>query len=128
MTVADGRIDDFVAGDALEIQRTITAVPSGIIMDTAWFTVKRKYTDDDADAIISKLATDTNDDNEGWIEDVGADGTGTIRFYLSPEETELLTAYSEYPYSIKIKFSNGKPNTPELGVIVAYPTVRQGST
>ncbi len=126
--ISDGRIEDFVTGDDLEIERTITAVPSGTIIETAWFMVKRKFTDVDDDAIISKLINDTNQIGIGWIQDTGSDTTGLVRFYLTPADTSILTALSEYPYSIKLKFSNGKVNTPELGVIVAFPAVKQGST
>lgn len=129
MTIADGRIDDFVNGDDLEIERTITAIPSGVFVEAAWFMVKRKYTDADVDAIISKLATDINTAGEGWISDSGSgDGSATIKFYLTPADTELLYAYSEYPYSIKVKLDNDRINTPELGTIVAYPWVKQGVT
>ena len=129
MTIANGRIDDFVNGDDLEIERTITGVPSGILVERAWFMVKHKYTDIDDDAIISKLATSINTADQGWVADDGSgDGEATIRFYLTPADTELLYAYSEYPYSIKVKLDNDRVNTPELGLIVAYPWVKQGAT
>lgn len=127
MTIANGRIDNFVNGDDLEIERTITSIPSGVLIESAWFMVKRNYNDTDDKAIISKLATHSNTANQGWIFDDGAnDGEATVRFYLTPADTEVLYAYSQYPYSIKIKLDNGRFNTPELGVIVAYPWVKQG--
>lgn len=128
MTIADGRIDDFVAGDDLEIERSINSIPEGISIDTAWFMVKRKFTDSDAAAIISKTITASNLANVGWVEDVGTDGDGLIRFYLTQAETAILTAFSEYQYSIKIKLDNGKVNTPERGVIIAEPAVKKGNT
>jgi len=127
MTIANGRIDDFVNGDDLEIERTITSIPSGVMIEAAWFMVKRNYSDPDSKAIISKLATHSNTAGQGWIFDDGLDDSeATVRFYLTPADTELLYAYSEYPYSIKIKLDNERLNTPELGVIVAYPWVKQG--
>ena len=127
MTVSNGRIDDFVAGDDLEVERMITAIPEGITITTAWLMVKRKYTDSDVKAIISKTITSNNTAGIGWIEDTGATGEGTLRFYLTPEDTALLNPLSEYPYSIKIKLSNGIVNTPEVGIITSIPAVKQGS-
>lgn len=119
------RIEDFVAFDDFEIERTVSVIPSGAILQTAWFTVKKKFTDDDANAIISKIATSTQTSG-GWIEDTGADGTGLVHFYLTPSETGLLVPYSEYPYSIKTKLVSGIVTTPESGLIVASPAVRKG--
>ena len=127
MTTTDGIINNFVNGDDLEIERSVISIPTGVLLQSAWFMVKRKYSDSDTDALISKTITTVNVAGVGWIEDTGADGTGLIHFYLTPTETALLTALSEYPYSIKIKLNNDKLNTPELGVIVASPAVKQGS-
>lgn len=128
MTTTDGIINDFVNGDDLEIERSITSIPTGVLLEAAWFMVKRKYSDSDADALISKTINTVETAGVGWIEDTGVDGTGLIHFFLTPDDTILLTALSEYPYSIKIKLNNDKFNTPELGVIVASPAVKQGST
>lgn len=128
MTIADGRIDDFVAGDDLEIERSISSIPEGISIDTAWFMVKRKFTDSDAAAIISKTITPSNTINVGWIEDIGTDGDGLLRFYLTQADTAILTPFSEYQYSIKLKLDNGKVNTPERGVMIAEPAVKKGNT
>lgn len=128
MTVIDGRIDDFVAGDDLEIERSITSIPEGITIDTAWFMVKRKFTDLDSAALITKTITSIDTTDVGWIEDTGADGDGLIRFYITPDETVLLTPLSEYQYSIKLKLDNDKLNTPERGVMVAEPAVKTGDT
>ena len=128
MTVTDGRIDSFVAGDDLEIERNVSSIPVGITITTAWFMVKRKFTDLDATAIITKTITIVNTVNIGWVEDNGADTSGLIRFYITQAETALLTPLSDYQYSIKIKFSNDKVNTPERGVIIAEPAVKKGNT
>lgn len=126
MTIIDGKINDFVSGDDLEIERSITSIPEGISIDTAWFMVKRKFTDPDIKAIISKTITASNTTDVGWIEDVGTDGDGLLRFYLTRAETAILTPLSEYQYSIKIKLDNDKVNTPERGIIIAEPAVKQG--
>lgn len=128
MTIADGRIDDFVAGDDLEIERSISSIPEGIALQYAWFMVKRKFTDSDADALISKVVTAANNASEGWIEDTGTDGDGLVRFYISQAETARMTPLSEYQYSIKLKLDNNRVNTPEVGVIVATPAIKTGNT
>lgn len=128
MTVTDGRIDDFVAGDDLEIERSISSIPDGVELSTAWFMVKRKFTDDDTAALITKTITSSNTPDVGWIEDTGLDGDGLIRFYITQDETAILTAFSEYQYSIKIKMDNDKVNTPERGVMIAEPAVKEGNT
>lgn len=121
-------ITDFAAGDDLEIQRTIDSIPSGTSLDTAWFMVKRKYSDPDADALITKTITSAIASGEGVINDNGInDGMGQLSFYLSTTETGLLTPLSEYPFTIKLKLNNGKVGTPEGGVIIANPAVKQGN-
>jgi len=122
-------ISDIVAGNDVEIERTLTTIPSGTVLSQAWFTVKKKYTDADVDAIISKLITTVNQSGIGFIEDAGAgDGIAKIHFYLTPLDTVKLIAYSQYPYDIKIKLDNSMLFTPESGLIVASPAVKQGST
>lgn len=128
MTVSVSRIDDFVLGDDLEIERSITSIPTGIVIDSAWFMVKRKFEDTDAQALISKTISTVDTAGIGWIENTGGSGTGLIHFYITATDTALLTALSEYQYSIKLKFDNGKVVTPEIGVIVANAWVKQGST
>ena len=114
------RIDDFVAGDNVSIERTVT-IPSGVSIQTAWLTVKRRYSDIDPDAIISKLITSVLS-TDGKIT-----GTGLL-FKLTPEDTSILTALSEYPYSIKLKYSDTTVSTFYGGIIMALPAVKQGST
>ncbi len=126
MTINDGIINDFVAGDDLEIERAISSIPDGIEITTAWFMVKSRFTDTDDEALISKTITNANTADQGWIEDVGTDGDGLIRFYLTQAETAILTPLSEYQYSIKLSFDNDKVNTPERGVMIAEPAVKQG--
>lgn len=128
MMITDGVINDFVAGDDLEIERGISSIPEGISIEKAWFMVKRKFSDPDNKAIISKTITSINTIDVGWIEDVGTDGDGLIRFYLTQTDTAVLTPLSEYQYSIKLLLDNGKVNTPERGVIIAEPAVKQGNT
>ncbi|KKM65979.1 hypothetical protein LCGC14_1485870, partial [marine sediment metagenome] len=50
MPTFNGEIKDFVAGDDLQITRTITNVPSGAVLTKAWLTIKFRQDDADADA------------------------------------------------------------------------------
>lgn len=123
----EATITDFVAGDYLDIERTITAVPSGQTISTGWFTVKSSYSKTDIQAIIQKEITTANQAGIGWIEDTGADGTGKVHFYLTAADTQLLSGYTDYLYDIQIKLSGGAISTPELGTITAFPQITLSS-
>lgn len=120
-------ITDFVIGDDFTIERTITLVPSGQTLSTGWFTVKRKVTDTDAQAVFQKIITSSLVAGTGHIDDTGADGTGHIIFYLTADNTALLTPNSSYFFDIQIKLSGGAISTPETGTIIAFPQTTQAS-
>ena len=122
MTNYSGLINRFVIGDHLTVQRDVT-VPSGVTIALAWLTVKRKYSDVDANAIIQKRITTAEVVASGYISNPGSNGAGTVKFYLLPDDTDNLTAYSHYFYDIQVKYSDDKISTEELGVITAYPQV-----
>lgn len=124
----NGSITDFIRGDTLTVERTITLIPSGELLATAWFTIKRKYTDNDVNAVLQKVITSVDTATVGWIDDTGADGTGHILFYLTAANTALLNAFSEYKYDIQVKLSGGAIYTPESGTIVAFPQVTQNTS
>lgn len=117
----EGTITNFVAGDDITVERTITLVPSGQTITNAWFTVKRNVTDTDALAVFQKTITTSLVANVGHIDDTGADGTGHLMFYIVAAQTILLTPYSEYRYDIQVKLNGGAISTPETGVIIAFP-------
>lgn len=124
MSVIIANIDGFVVGDDLTLQETIT-VPSGTALLTAWFMVKRSVLDADVDALISKTIT-SGANTHGQITDIGTlDLTGVTLFYLTAEDTALLTPYSVYPYSIKVKLNNTKVFTPIKGSITAVSAVKK---
>lgn len=124
MPTFQAKISGFVVGDDLELYRTITAIPSGQILQTAWFTVKKTFAATYTNALIRKRITNTQSLSSGWIEDTGSTSlVGILRFYLSPEDTLTLHPQSEYPYDIQIALDNGDIYTPETGVIVALPQV-----
>ena len=123
----EATIADFVIGDDLVIERSITTVPSGQTITDAWFTVKRKYSDLDVDALIQKEITPVLQATIGHIDDTGADGTGHLIFYLTPTDTLLLNPLSDYRYDIQLKLSGGSISTPEIGIITAFPQVTRSS-
>lgn len=123
----EATVTDFAAGDDISIERTITTVPSGQTMTTAWFTVKRKVSDTDIQAVFQKEVTSSLVAGEGQIDDTGADGTGHIIFYVVAAETALLTPFSEYRYDIQVKLSGGGVATPEIGVIIAFPQMTRAT-
>ena len=117
MPTLDARIDDVVAGDDLEITRTITKVPSGTTLTDAWLTVKEHPDDADADAIIDKQITPTDAPGTGQITDTGADGTGAVRFDLADTDTSKLTPGRDYYWDIQVKTAAGAVYTPTAGKI-----------
>lgn len=116
-------IKDFVSGDSLEIERTVSGVPTGQSILTAWFTVKKRLTDADIAAVIQKVITSINDNNVGVILDSGSSGTATIVFYLLPEDTTQLIPLVEYYYDIQVMTDVGDIYTPETGIIYAHRQV-----
>lgn len=128
MPIYNNIITDFIAGDDFTIERTIGAIPSGQILTQLWFTIKSKIEHTDAQAILQKILTSDFDPDVGYIDDVGSDGTGHAYIYLSPTDTALLTAYSEYRYDIQVKLSAGGISTPETGVIIAFPQITRSTS
>lgn len=117
MPTLDARIDNVVAGDDVQITRTITSVPSSETLTDGWFTVKEHPDDLDADAIISKQITPSNVAGTGHITDTGADGTGAVRFDLADTDTAKLTPGRDYYWDVQVKTSGGAIYTPTAGKI-----------
>ena len=123
MANLESTIANFVVGDHLSIERTIISVPSGTTIAAAWFTIKRRYADIDGNAIVQKAITTTPQTDIGYIDDTGGDGVAHLVFTLIPSDTIKLTPLSEYKYDIQVRLSDGLINTPESGIIVAFPQV-----
>lgn len=117
MPTLDARIDNVVAGDDLEITRTITSVPSGATLTDAWLTVKEHPDDADSAAIIDKQITSADVAGTGQITDTGADGTGAVRFDLKDTDTALLVPGRDYYWDIQVKTSAAAIYTPTVGKI-----------
>ena len=119
-------ISGFVAGDNLEIRRTITGLTDAIA--TAWLTVKRHSEELDEDAIISKVITTDDAPGTGQIEQAGGVGTsGILRFDLDQDDTRGLAARS-WVLDVQIKLDDGKVYTPELGTIQLSTDVTKATT
>lgn len=115
-----GEIKDFVAGDDLQITRTITNVPSGAALTKAWFTVKSKQGDLDVDAIIQKEITTADVSGTGQITDDGSgDQSAAVRFDLVQADTLKLEGRAIYLYDIQVLTDGGAVYTPETGRITA---------
>lgn len=119
-------ISDFFVGDNLDIEKDITDIPAGETLATAWFTVKRKPTDLDADAIMQKTIT-SGSSSSGIITDIGIDGTGHVKFTLLPADTLLLAPNNEYLYDIQVETSAGKIFTKDYGKIIGHQQITIGT-
>lgn len=123
MANLEATIANFVAGDHLSVERTVTSVPDGTTISGAWFTIKRKIADLDGSALVQKFITTTYQADIGHIDDTGGDGTGHLIFLLTPSDTIQLSPLSEYRYDIQVRLDTGMINTPESGVITAFPQI-----
>ncbi len=108
-------ITGFVAGDDLEIRRTVTDLPAAI--DLAWLTVKRYAGQPDSEASLQKRITATDVPGTGQIVEAGGPGTdGGLRFDLTGTDTAGLGA-KRHVHDIQIKLVTGKVYTIEKGTI-----------
>ena len=119
-------ITGFVAGDDLEIRRTVTDLPEAI--ETAWLTVKRHHGQADDEAKLQKRITTTNVPGTGWIVEAGGPETdGDLRFDLTPDDTMAL-GVKKFVHDIQIKLSDGKVYTIEKGTIQLTADVTKTTT
>lgn len=114
-------IGPIVAGDDIQITRTITGVDPADLLSKAWLTIKVAEGDPDP-GVIQKEITTTNNPGTGHVNDTGADGTGGVRFDLTDVDTLLLTPGVLYVFDVQVLTANGNLYTAEKGVI---STVRQ---
>ena len=108
------KIEDFVCGDALAVERTIAGIPTGLTLTTARFTIKAVATNLDAAATLQLTITSALT-SSGQITNTGSSGTGAVRFTLSGAQTVLLTPEREYAFDIQVNTSDGAPYTPCKG-------------
>jgi hypothetical protein len=131
----DRVIDNIVAGDDIDIVRTVGDIPTGQYVDKAWLTVKADLFQDDSEALFQKVITDVASP-DGIIADPAYDGTvkgvtgrwADLRFQLSAFETDLMEHKVPYVYDVQIRLSSGKIATPEMGTIKALRGITQASS
>jgi hypothetical protein len=120
MPTFNDKITNFVAGDDLEITRTISGVPAGSALTRAWLTIKGRPTDADADAVLQKVITVADVPGTGQItDDGGTTGVAAVRFDLTAADTDRLTPVQIYYFDLQVETDAGKIYTPDMGTIVA---------
>ncbi len=122
-------INDFVRGDSYQLPRTVTI--SDILPENlakAWFTVKRRIVDTDAQAILHKTIT-TVLSADGQIDEAGsAIADGHLYFLLTAADTNAMQALTLYYYDIKVLSSAGDAKVVESGRITSSASVTQASS
>lgn len=96
-------ITSFVIGDDLPIERVYSKQPINMLIGSAYFMLKAREKDADADALISKHIF-ASPSGPGHIlkANSGSEGTFEMVFYLFKTETGLLKALRPYFYGVKI--------------------------
>jgi hypothetical protein len=122
MTDFNKSIPAVVAGDDIDIKRTVLNVPAGQTLVEAWITFKAKITDADP-GLVQKVITPNPVSGIGQIIDTGASGTGALLFQLTGADTLALPTGSPTPYDIKVRTSAGKIYTAEQGVYLGSPRI-----
>ena len=119
-------ITGFVAGDDLEIRRTVTDLPAAITL--AWLSLKRYPGLSDDDAKLQKRITTTAVPGIGHIEDAGgAETDGILRFDLTAADTTAL-AVQNWVFDIQIKLASDKVYTIEKGRLQMTADVTRSTT
>jgi hypothetical protein len=104
-----------VVGDDLDIERTVTQIPSGQSVDYAWFTVR--FYERSLTTILAKEITPTLTP-DGVIGNT-VSGTVLLTFTLSGMDTSLFEPENTLHYDIQLQTSAGKIYTPETGALIA---------
>lgn len=126
MPTLNSVITDFVAGDDLEVRRTVGSLVAPLT--DAWLTIKEWESDTDAQAIIQKAITSVVDLDQGQIIETGDLNTdATIVFYLTATETALLQA-RPYFFDIQVLDDNTHLYTPESGLMIPVAAITRTTT
>ena len=114
MADLNASIEGFVAGDDLEVRRTVTDLPAPI--SEAWITLKRHPRQADSEAAKQKHVTTTDVPGTGEVVVAGGpDEDGDLRFDFTATDTRDLGVRS-FVYDIQIKLEDGKLYTLEKGI------------
>lgn len=113
MPTFNGIISNFVVGDDIDIERTVSQIPSGQSIDYAWFTV-RFY--ERSSAIILQKEITTTLTPHGVIEST-ISGAYRLTFTLSGMDTIKFEPDNDLHYDIQTRTTANKIYTPEKGVL-----------
>lgn len=124
MVVTSTIYHEFASGDDYTVVRDAIPIPANTTMIQAWFMVKRRYTDTNSDALISKTIT-TSGSSQGIISNTGElEGEASVLFTLLGADTKKLTPLSAYPYVIQFQVSDLRIMTYEVGHVESVHPVR----
>lgn len=116
-------ISGVVEGDDYEITRTITGIPAGDSIAKAWLTMKASINDADP-GLFQKNITTIDVAGTGQVTDTGAgDGTGAVRFDLTPADTGSPVPGVAAVYDLQIRTVAGKYYTVEKGTFTTVQAV-----
>lgn len=111
---------DAVIGNSYQIERTVEDVPDGETVDAAWFTLKRRDTDSDANAVLSKAITTADVLTTGTIINASpTSGSAILQFNIGPDDWTAVDGQALYLYDIKLRTSGGAVYTFEFGDFAA---------
>ncbi len=122
MSVSNTMIDDLYVGEYKELARIISDFPTGLSLETIWFTIKEDTTKTDAQAIVKKIITTTLS-VDGQITDAGTNNIAKYSIFLNKADTEKLKARKTYLVDAWAKVTGLEPVVMESGVIMAQPAV-----
>jgi cytoskeletal protein RodZ len=122
MATLNGIITGNVAGDDIDVTRSVSGVPATQTLALAWMTFKTNVTDADP-GLLQKAITTASVAGTGQITDTGASGTGVVFFQLTAANTLTLPSGVNVHYDIKVKTSAGKIYTAEQGIFNLAPRI-----
>lgn len=95
-------------GQSLEF--TVHGIPYNTTIAKAYFVLKRKLSDADDDALLTKTVQLVAG-ADGRIVNAGERGTGKVRFEIDPADLDECALSTLYTYTIKIILSNDRAYT-----------------
>lgn len=120
------RIDNFVVGDTLKVQRFFDGLPIGVTVTKGWLTIKRSPLDTDGSAIALLVVTTTPSATGAILNDGAGNQVAWLEFDLAPAVTVLLDR--EYDFEIQLLLSDDTVNTPIQGKIKGRKQLTQATS
>lgn len=127
MTVQNASIAGIVAGNDLDVNRTVPGIPNGQTLAKAWLTFKSNLAAGDP-GLLQKLILPGAVAGQGQITDVGGTGTAQLLFQLSKTDTAALPVDTPTPYDVTVLTSTGKVYTTEKGLYLATAGVTKSNS